>query len=87
MGREIIKRQGGSRRERLTRRSDFEATYQEQRSADDGNVIVYVHVHLKVRETRDTRVARRKEKGRVFRPSFSSCCVATGQAGSRANPD
>ncbi len=37
-----MKRQGLSRRERLLRRSDFDATYRARKSAADDNLVVYV---------------------------------------------
>ena len=42
MGRKIVKRHALSRRERLLRRGDFEATYRERKSAADEKLIVYV---------------------------------------------
>lgn len=42
MGRDATKTQGLSRRERLTRRADFEATYRARRSDADDHLIVYV---------------------------------------------
>ena len=42
MGRKILKRHGLSKRERLIRRGDFEATYRERKSAADDRLVVYV---------------------------------------------
>ena len=42
MGRKIVKRHGLSKRERLIRRGDFEATYRERTSASDDRLVVYV---------------------------------------------